>query len=212
MGNAERPAIAPVSRRAALKAVGTSLGAAVALPWLSDEGLLAFARIQETNAPPQPKVLSAAQFHTLETLVEAIIPADNRSAGAKDARVADYIDLWLSEVERPIVLEWSGGLALVDAEASLRFKAPFVKLNAGQVDAILATMSRNERSPQTPLEAFFVIAKQATVNGYYTSKVGIHDELRYQGNVFLREFVGCETENGKDCPHCGQKHTAKSEV
>src|SRR5215510_8112816 len=61
-------------------------------------------------------------------------------------------------------------------------------------------------SRHSPLEAFFVMAKQATIRGYYTSKIGIHDELHYKGNVFLKEFVGCETENGKDCPHCGQKH------
>ena len=50
------------------------------------------------------------------------------------------------------------------------------------------------------------MVKQATVRGYYTSEIGIHQELRYKGNRFLREFVGCETENGKDCPQCGQKH------
>ena len=47
---------------------------------------------------PQPKVLSRPQFETLEVLVEAIIPTDDRSPGAKQARVADYIDLLLSEV------------------------------------------------------------------------------------------------------------------
>jgi hypothetical protein len=183
-----------------------SLGTAAALPWLSDEGLLAFARIQETSAPSRPKALSASQFQTLETLVEAIIPADDRSAGAKDARVADYIDLWLSEADSQVALQWSGGLALVDTESTARFRTPFVRLNAAQADTILAHMSRNERAPQTPLETFFVMTKQATVIGYYTSKIGIHDELHYKGNVFLRDFVGCQTEDGKDCPHCGQKH------
>ena len=61
-------------------------------------------------------------------------------------------------------------------------------------------------TPQTPLEAFFVMTKQATIRGYYTSKIGIHDELHYKGNVFLKDFVGCQTEDGKDCPICGQKH------
>ena len=192
-----------VTRRSALKALGT----AAALPWLSDRGALAFARIQETNAPATPKVFSPAQYRTLETLVEAIIPADDRSPGAKQARVADYIDLWLSESDRHVVLEWTGGLASLDTEAAARFRAPFVRLTAGQLDAILADISRNERDPQTPLETFFVMAKQATVIGYYTSKIGIHDELHYKGNVFLREFVGCQTEDGKDCPHCGQKHS-----
>ena len=194
---------AHVSRRTALKAFGT----VAALPWLSDEGLFAFARIQETNAPPQPKVFAPPQFATLEVLVDTIIPTDERSPGAKQARVADYIDLLVSEGDRQLSLEWIGGLAALDAEAVTRFRAPFVKLGAGQVDAILQTISRNEKSPQTPLEMFFVMAKQATIRGYYTSKIGIHDELHYQGNQFLKEFVGCQTEDGKDCPHCGQKRT-----
>jgi hypothetical protein len=56
-----------------------------------------------------------------------------------------------------------------------------------------------------PLELFFVTAKQATVHGYYTSEIGIHQELKYKGNKVLLEFVGCQTVDGKDCPHCGQK-------
>ena len=196
-----------VSRRAALKALGASVGTVAALPWLSDEGLLAFTRIQETNAAPQLKVLSRPQFATLEVLVDAIIPTDDRSPGAKQARVADYIDLLLSEVDRELTLQWIGGLAALDAEATSRFRAPFAKLGSDQVDTILQHISRNEKAPQTPLETFFVMVKQATIRGYYTSEIGIHQDLRYKGNQFLKEFVGCQTEDGKDCPHCGQKHT-----
>jgi hypothetical protein len=197
---------ANLSRRAALKAIGAGIGTVAALPWLSDQGLLAYARIQETNAAPQLKALSPSQFATLEVLVDAIIPTDDRSPGAKQARVADYVDLLLSEGDRELALAWFGGLAALDAEAVSRFRAPFSRIGSGQVDAILQGISRNELAPQTPLETFFVMAKQATIRGYYTSKIGIHDELRYKGNQFLREFVGCQTEDGKDCPHCGQKH------
>ena len=28
----------------------------------------------------------------------------------------------------------------------------------------------------------------------------------YKGNVFIKEFVGCQTVDGKDCQYCGQKH------
>jgi len=42
-----------------------------------------------------------------------------------------------------------------------------------------------------PLETFFVVAKEWTIRGYYTSEIGIHKDLRYQGNQFLAEFVGC---------------------
>jgi len=203
--NTESPP-ARITRRTALKAFGTGIGTVAALPWLSDEGLLAFARIQETNAAPEPKVLSRSQFETLEVLVDAIIPTDDRSPGAKQARVADYVDLLLSEGDRELTLQWIGGLAALDADAMSRFRYPFSRLGAGQVDTILQVISRNEKAPKTPLETFFVMAKQAAIRGYYTSKIGIHEELRYKGNQFLKEFVGCETEDGKDCPHCGQKH------
>jgi hypothetical protein len=119
--------------------------------------------------------------------------------------VADYVDLLLSEGNRQLTLQWFGGLAALDADAMSRFRTPFNRLGPGQVDAIMQSISRNERSPQTPLETFFVMAKQAAVRGYYTSKVAIQEELRYKGNQFLREFVGCQTVDGKDCPHCGQK-------
>jgi hypothetical protein len=193
-----------VTRRTALKAAGT----VALLPWLSDSGLNAFARIQDTSAAPRPNVLSPAQFATLEAFVEAIIPSDDRSPGAKQARVADYIDLLLSEAGSELTLQWLGGLAALDAAAAARFKAPFARLSETQVDAILTDISRNERAPKTPLEAFFVMTKDATIHGYYTSKIGIEQELRYKGNKFLREFVGCETQDGKDCPHCGQKARA----
>lgn len=192
-----------VSRRSALKALGT---AAALLPALSPDGLLAFARIQAGNATPTLKVLSAPDFQTLEVLVEAIIPADERSPGAKAARVADYIDLLLSESDDEVALQWMGGLAALNREAALRFRRPFAGLDTAQVDSVLAAISQNELDPGTPLEHFFVMTKQATIRGYYSSEIGIHRELRYKGNQFLQEFVGCATEDGKDCPHCGQKN------
>lgn len=195
--------MAKVSRRSALKALGTT---AALLPALSPDGLLAFARIQAANAAPTLKVLSTPDFQTLEALVEAIIPADERSPGAKQARVADYIDLLLSESDDEVALQWMGGLAALNREATQRFRRPFVGLDAAQVDAVLAAISKNELDPGTPLEHFFVMTKQATIRGYYSSEIGIHRELRYKGNQFLQEFVGCATEDGKDCPHCGQKH------
>ena len=194
--------MAKVSRRAVLRALGTT---AALLPALSNDGLLAFAQIQAGNAAAVPKALSASDFRTLELLVEAIIPTDERSPGAREARVADYIDLLLSESDDEIALQWMGGLAALDQDAVSRFGRPFVTLDAGQLDQILADISRNELAPATPLEQFFVMTKSATIRGYYSSEIGIHRELRYKGNQYLQQFVGCATEDGKDCPHCGQK-------
>ena len=191
-----------VTRRAALKAIGTT---AALLPALSPDGLAAYVRIQAGQSGSALKVLSPREFETLELLVEAIIPTDDRSPGAREARVADYIDLLLSESEHELALQWIGGLAALDREAVTRFGAPLLRLTPEQVDAILADISRNERQPDTPLERFFVMTKQATVRGYYSSEIGIHRELRYKGNQYLQTFVGCATEDGQSCPHCGQE-------
>lgn len=195
-----------LTRRAALRVLGSTAGAVAFVPWLSDDGLLAFGRIQSTKAPPSLLVLSAAQYATLEALVETIIPTDDRSPGAKEARVADYIDLLLSEADDEHKLQWLGGLDELDEEAVARFGQPFVRLEPGHAESLLTEISRNELKPQTPVETFFVMAKQATIHGYYTSEIGIHKDLHYKGNQLLAAFVGCQTEDGKDCPHCGQKH------
>jgi len=204
----------PVSRRTALKRISAGAGAIALLPLLSDEGLAAFADIQRTAAPPSLKALTAEQYATLEALTEAIIPADERSPGAKQARVADYIDLLLGEADDTRRQQWTEGLAALDAEATTRFGKPFLKLDAAQVETVLTEASKNEKAPslqkgeRNALELFFVTAKQATVHGYYTSEIGIHQELRYKGNKALLQFVGCQTVDGKDCPHCGQKAEA----
>jgi hypothetical protein len=201
----------PVSRRTALKRISAGAGALALLPLLSDEGLAAFADIQKAGAAPSLKALTAEQYATLEALTEAIIPADERSPGAKQARVADYIDLLLGEADDTRRQQWTEGLAALDADATARFGKPFVKLDAAQVEAVLTDAARNEKVPalekneRSPLELFFVTVKQATVHGYYTSEIGIHQELKYKGNKVLLEFVGCQTVDGKDCPHCGQK-------
>ena len=195
-----------VTRRAAMRILGTGAASVAVLPWLSEEAEAAFAEIQRTQPAPALKVLSAARYATLAALAEAIIPADDRSPGAKEARVADYVDLMLSEGEDKLRNDWTDGLAALDADAAARFGVPFVSLAAAQVEAMLTEVSRNEKAKEkTPVEKFFVTAKQATIHGYYTSEIGIHKELRYKGNQILAEFVGCRTVDGRDCPHCGQK-------
>jgi glucoside 3-dehydrogenase (cytochrome c) hitch-hiker subunit len=133
-----------VTRRNALKALGATAGAATILPWLSDEGLAAFADAQKAGTAPVLRVLTPAQYGTVERLVEAIIPTDERSPGAKDARVADYMDLLLSEADEGLRKEWLAGLAALDAESAKRFGRAFAKLDPAQTDTLLTDISAYE--------------------------------------------------------------------
>ncbi len=207
----EKRGAAGMSRRSVLKAIGTGAGSLALLPLLSEDGALAFEAIQRANAAPKLKALTAAQYATVNAFTDAIIPTDAHSPGAKAARVADYIDLLLSESEAPLRNTWTEGLASLDAAAVAKFKVPFVKLSPAQVAEFLTEISANEMQPATPVEQFFRTTKDATIRGYYTSEIGIHQDLQYKGNQYLPEFVGCLTEDGKDCPHCGQKAQPKAE-
>jgi Gluconate 2-dehydrogenase subunit 3 len=183
----ENPQPVVISRRAVVKA----LGAVAVWPYLSDGAAEVFAAIQAQQAPPKLAFLTAAQYTTLDALTEAIIPTDEHSPGARAARVADYIDLLLSESDDQTQRAWTAGLALLDADSRRRFKAPFAKLTPAQATTLLVDISRNEGTPKTPLEQFFNSTKEATIRGYYTSEIGIQKELEYKGNRVLAEFVGC---------------------
>jgi hypothetical protein len=189
------------SRRAVLKTLGAGAGALAVWPYLSDQAAEAFALVQQSKAPPQLKFLTEDQYATLESLTELIIPADEHSPGAKEARVADYIDLLLAESGAEMQKDWTKGLAALDAESSRRFQVPFMRLGTGQAVDLLNDLSRNELDADSAplLEKFFKDTKDATIRGYYTSEIGIHQELGYKGNRYLTEFVGCtHPEHGYD--------------
>ena len=180
-----------VSRREALKALATGIGSVGVWPYLSETAAHAFAEIQATNAAPKPVVLTPNQFATVDALSETIIPADDHSPGAHAARVADYIDLLLSESEERTRKAWIDGLDALDNLTRRRFKTTYVQASPEQRVAVLTEIARREANPRSVLERFFKSAKDATIRGYYTSEIGIHQELQYKGNQFLKEFVGC---------------------
>jgi hypothetical protein len=57
---------------------------------------------------------------------------------------------------------------------------------------VQSSSSPTGRAPTTHGERFFVELKQWTTFGYYTSRIGIHDEMEYKGNTLLREFSGTD--------------------
>ena len=180
-----------LTRRGALKTLGAGVGALAVWPALSEEAAEAFAAVQRSRAAPTLRFLTTAQYATTDALTETLIPADSHSPGARAARVADYLDLLLSESEAAAKTTWAEGLAALDAASHERFALPFSKASTPQQIELLTEASRNEAQPQTTLEKFFKVSKDATIRGYYTSEIGLMKDLQYKGNQFLGEFVGC---------------------
>lgn len=175
------------TRRDVLKGIGA---AAAAIPFLSPESAEALQQIRSGTAGSKLLFFTRAQLATVDALSERLIPADDHSPGARAAKVADFIDLLVGESHPDVKAAWTEGLTALEQASQEKFKVPFVKASAEQQVALLTEMSRGETDPKTPLERFFVESKARTIQGYYTSKIGIHQELAYKGNQFLQEFVG----------------------
>jgi hypothetical protein len=140
-----------------------------------------------------PKFFTRAEFAMLDELTEMIIPTDEHSPGARAAGVAAYIDARAAEAFEAKERDgWRNGLKLVDALSVKMHQKPFMGANAEQRTAVLSQMAAGEMNAKTPEELFFGELKLATVRAYYTSKIGIHQEMEYKGNVMLEEFVGWE--------------------
>jgi gluconate 2-dehydrogenase subunit 3-like protein len=149
------------------------------------------------SQPVRSTVFNNHHLKTIAALSENIIPTDSHSPGAKAARVDEFVNETVSASGQTIQKLWVDGLAAVDKLAEREFGKSFADCSADQQTKILTRISQNEERPVTLEERFFVALKQATVDGYYLSDVGIHQELQYQGNAVLAEFPGCTHEEHK---------------
>ena len=194
------------SRRTALKHMGLLMASVAGQEFLA--GWLPSARLlgadpahmrsmqeAEDTAPYVPRFFNSQEFLNIEILTEMILPRDEKP-GAKDARVADYIDFLVfssAEFEPVMQTEWKDGLALLERLSQKEFGDDFGKISDEQRTRLLTAMSLPESDPNAKHEgfAFFRLAKEATVEGFYTSRVGLMEALEYKGLTYLSSFPGC---------------------
>jgi Gluconate 2-dehydrogenase subunit 3 len=185
-------------RRQWLKTSATVLGASL-LPFPTVASQVSQAQTEPAAPPakhsikPGTQILTAAQHTLVEELSEMIIPADSHSGGAKAAKVADYIEQVLRDSsDDQQKADWHEGLRLVDLMSQHYNGKSFVDSTSEERIAVLTVLSDNERMTDLPEVRFFRDLKELTIQGYYTSKIGIHDELEYKGNRILTQYVGCD--------------------
>jgi gluconate 2-dehydrogenase gamma chain len=181
-------------RRQWLKTSATVLGASLLpLPALAAETAATTTPQNKSETKPAVRFFTPAQHTLVEELSETIIPADSHSGGAKAAKVADYVEQTLresSDDNRKSV--WRDGLRLIDLMSQHYNGKSFVDSSSEERIAVLTVLSDNEHMTDLPEVRFFLELKETTVFGYYTSKIGIHDEMEYKGNRVLTEYVGCD--------------------
>jgi Gluconate 2-dehydrogenase subunit 3 len=186
-----------LDRREWLKTSATVVGASLLpLPAVATE-----APQEKAPAAPEPaagtksaaRFFTPAQHHLVEEMSETIIPADSHSGGAKAAKVADFIEQSVREnPDEEQRAFWREGLRLMDLMSQHYNGKSFVDASPEERIAVLTVLSDNEQMNDVPEVRFFHQFKRLTTLGYYTSKIGIHDEIEYKGNRIQQEFSGCD--------------------
>lgn len=147
---------------------------------------------QASRAKTQTRhFFSQTEFALVDELSELIIPADEHSRGARAAQVAAYIDKRLAEsfTAEPREL-WRNGLKQLEALSKEMHGRAILQSTKEQRIALLTRIAQNESSPKTPEENFFKELKSRTAQAYYSSKIGIHEEMQYKGNTYQKDYAG----------------------
>jgi hypothetical protein len=152
---------------------------------------------QKTGVAFAPKFFTAQEYQTVRILSDLIIPKDERSGGAVEAGVPEFMDFtMIDQPARQVAMR--GGLAWLDAESQRRFDKTFVGASDSERRSILDDISTyGELKPGLSHgQAFFRSFRDLTATGFWTTKMGMAD-LGYQGNTVVPTWDGCPPEQLK---------------
>lgn len=128
------------------------------------------------------KFFTQQELTTISILGDIIIPRDDVSGSASDAKVPDFIEFIVKDMpdhQTPM----RGGLRWLDIQCLKRYEKPFAVCNHDQqmemVDQI--AWPKKAKPGMAPGVAFFTLLRNLTATGFYTSEIGMKD-VGYLGN------------------------------
>lgn len=137
----------------------------------------------------KPKFFSEKDFANLQSFAEILIPSDE-TPGAREAFVAPFVDFVVdaaAEYAPEMQDQWRSAMKWLDEQS-------FAEMPAEHRVAFMEQISVAERERSKPRDKGFEtykLIKEMTVHAYYTSRVGLVEELQYKGLAYLTEFPGC---------------------
>lgn len=194
---------AGISRRSALRGLAAGAGATATALWLDRLTLLAqdpamhthvaaAATAQAAAAPFVPKALSPAQLETVATLAELIIPTTD-TPGARAALVDRFVDNVMANAKPADKERFLAGLAWMDTRSTALYGKPFTGATPEQQTELLTRLAAasGHAADDVPGVPFFTAIKTMTISGYYSTKIGLEQELGDNGQLFTAVFEGC---------------------
>ncbi len=123
------------------------------------------------------------EMSTITVLVDIIIPKDEKSGSASDAKVPEFIEFIVKdmpEYQTPL----RGGLRWLDLKCLNLYNKTFIDASAQQQIEIVTEIAYPAKAKPEMKQGvnFFNQMRNLTATGFYTSKIGIED-LGYVGNA-----------------------------
>jgi hypothetical protein len=157
--------------------------------------MASLAAAEEQQQGYVPKFFTAKEFRTVRVLADYVIPRDDRSGSATDAKAPEYMDFVLSDAltSENNRIAMRGGLAWLDNECRKRFDGKtFIQATDAQRREVLDDIAwpRKAKPEHSYGVTFFNRFRDMTAAGFFSSKMG-WDDLKYIGNVFNPNWNGC---------------------
>jgi hypothetical protein len=130
-----------------------------------------------------PKFFSANEMATITILGDIIIPKDDVSGSASDAKVPDFIEFIVKDMPEHQV-PMRGGLRWLDMQCLKRFDKAFKDCShTQQMEMVDEIAWPNKAKPGMHQGvAFFNLMRNLTATGFYTTEIGVKD-VGYMGNT-----------------------------
>jgi gluconate 2-dehydrogenase gamma chain len=129
------------------------------------------------------KFFTDHEFATITVLADIIIPKDDVSGSASDAKVPDFIDFIVRDMPQHQI-PMRGGLRWMDMYCLKKYEKPFKDCTSQQqvefVDQVAYPKKAKPEMKQGV--AFFSLMRNLTATGFYTSEIGVKD-VGYAGNA-----------------------------
>ncbi|MBA3674305.1 MAG: gluconate 2-dehydrogenase subunit 3 family protein [Chitinophagaceae bacterium] len=123
------------------------------------------------------------EMATITILADIIIPKDDVSGSASDAKVPAFIEFIVKDMPKHQV-PMQGGLRWLDLQCLTRYQKSFAVCNKQQqleiVDAI--AYPKKAKPDMKQGVAFFSLMRNLTASGFYTTEIGVKD-VGYMGNA-----------------------------
>ena len=125
---------------------------------------------------------TTTEMATITILADIIIPKDDISGSASDAKVPDFIEFIVKDMphhQTPM----RGGLRWLEIESLKRFNSSFAAITPAQRLQIVDDIAYPNKAKASMKQgvAFFNLLRNLTSTGFYTSEIGVKD-IGYQGN------------------------------